>query len=99
MQVLTQNQTFLSSFTIDTLNVMLTFIILNRLPTCWVAFVNACIKFCESWVEVPERDLILSWHVSQWFNARTPVRKTGDLRFKSQLGHYFISQYLSYNMN
>ena len=34
--------------------------------------------------------------VSQWSNGRTPVRKTGDLRFKSQLRHKFFSQYLSY---
>ena len=33
--------------------------------------------------------------VSQWFNGITPVRKTGDMRFKSQLTHKFSSQYLS----
>ena len=27
--------------------------------------------------------------VSQWFNYRMPVRKTRDLRFKSQLKHKF----------
>ena len=27
--------------------------------------------------------------------VKTPVRKTGDLRFKSQLRHKFFSQYLS----
>ena len=32
----------------------------------------------------------------QWFNGRVPVCKTGDLRFKSWLGHKFFSQYLSY---
>ena len=35
--------------------------------------------------------------VSQWFNDRTPVRKTGDLRFKCQLRHKFFSQLDSEN--
>ena len=34
--------------------------------------------------------------VSHWSNGRAPVRKTGDMRFKSQLRHKFFSQYLSY---
>ena len=32
--------------------------------------------------------------VAHWFNGRTPVRKTGDLRFKSQLRHKIFTQYL-----
>ena len=28
--------------------------------------------------------------LSQWFIGRTPVRKTGDLKFKSQLTHNFF---------
>ena len=35
--------------------------------------------------------------VSQWFNGKSPVHKTGDLRLKSQLRYKFISQYLSVN--
>ena len=31
----------------------------------------------------------------KWHNGRAPVRKTGHLRFKSQLRHKFFSQYLS----
>ena len=34
--------------------------------------------------------------VSQWYNGRTPVRKTGDLRLKSHLRHNFFPQDLSY---
>ena len=33
--------------------------------------------------------------VSQWFNGRSPVHKTGDLRFKFWLRHKFLSQNLS----
>ena len=32
--------------------------------------------------------------VSQWLNVRTPVRKTGDLRFKSELrGNFYLNIY------
>ena len=48
--------------------------------------------FWESWVEVwEEYSEMVS--VSQWSNSRTPVRKTGGLRFKSQPSNKFCSQY------
>ena len=38
--------------------------------------------------------------VSQWFNGRTPVCKTGDLRFKSRLRQQiFISIFIIYPIN
>ena len=34
--------------------------------------------------------------VSQWFNSRTPVCKTGDMRFISQLKHKLFSECISH---
>ena len=42
------------------------------------------------------RGLFLSWYMClSSLMVKMPVRKTGDLRFKSQLRHKFFSQYLS----
>ena len=44
-----------------------------------------------------ERGLFLSCYMClKWLNGRTPVHKTGCLRFKSLLRDKFFSQYLSY---
>ena len=60
--------------------------------------IYASIAFWESWTEIWMREKFVSElvYVSRWTNwLSSPVCKTGDLRFKSQLRHKFFSQYLS----